>query len=445
MPFHPADSKIFSPLFSDPEIASIFSDEQYFRHWLDVEAALALSQGELDIIPMGAAQAIEAVSATLTIDMDRLRDGTARDGFPIIELVRQLRQTVGSEFANYVHYGVTTQDIMDTALVLQIRLALQYIETQLQHTIKNLAVLADRHQHTLMAGRTHSQLALPITFGYKVAGWLAPLLRHRQRLQELKSRVLVLQLGGAAGTLASFDERGVEVQSVLAKQLELDLLPMPWHTQRDGLAELANWLSLVTGSLGKMAQDIILLAQNEVGEVRESTDLTRGGSSAMPQKSNPITSELILALAKVNSEHLATMHQALIHEHERGTHAWQVEWLTLPQMFAATAVALGHATWLGANLSVNEARMSENIRASQGVMLAEAITTALTQFMPQAEAKKFVSEACQIAMDENKHLIDVILTKTTITLDWDSLRDEAHYLGSVSAFIEQVLKEARTE
>jgi 3-carboxy-cis,cis-muconate cycloisomerase len=292
-----------------------------------------------------------------------------------------------------------------------------------------------------MAGRTHTQQALPITFGFKVAGWLAPLLRDQARLHELKPRLLVVQLGGAAGTLAALGDRGIDVQAALAAELDLNVLPMPWHTQRDHLAELGGWLSLVSGSLAKMAQDILLLAQNEVGEVRESDDPARGGSSAMPQKSNPITSEWILAVARANFGHLATLHQALIQEHERGTHGLQLEWLTLPQMFACTSAAVKHALWLSESIQVDKTRMEANVRASNGLMLAEALAAALAQTMGRAEAEKLVSEAALIAVAENRNLIDVAQTKTNAALDWETLRNEAGYLGFAETFIDRVLRE----
>lgn len=442
MPITKIDSPLFSPLFSDPDIAAIFSDEQFIRHSLEVEAALARVQARLGVIPADAAEKIASSAAGLRVNFERLREGTEKDGFPIIELLRQLREQVGGEAAGYAHWGATTQDIMDTSLVLQMRAALTVIENVLQRLIKALARLADQHRHTLMAGRTHSQHALPIPFGFKVAGWLAPLLRDRQRLAEIKPRLLVVQFGGAVGTLASLGQNGLAVQEALAAELGLSILAMAWHTQRDNLAEIAGWLSLVSGSLAKMAQDIILLAQSEVDEVRESEDRSRGGSSTMPQKSNPIVSELIVTAARANASLLSAMHHALVQEHERGTHGWQVEWLTLTQMFALTAAALNKALFLSEHLVVNEARMRENVTASNGLMLAEALTFALSPIVGRAQAKQLIEEACQVVLHEKRHLVDAVREKTGAPLDWDALRDEAAYLGSAGAFIDRVLREA---
>jgi 3-carboxy-cis,cis-muconate cycloisomerase len=437
----PAESALFSTLFSDEEVAEQFSDARFVSAMLKVEMALAAVQGRLGVIPQRAAAEIANGVAGIEVDFERLSAGVEKSGVPVIELVRQLRAQVGEDAASYVHWGATSQDIMDTARVLQIKTALTGLDATLGSVVQNLARLADEHRHTLMAGRTHSQQALPITFGLKVAGWLAPLLRHRERLAEMKPRVLVVQFGGAVGTLAALGASGVEVEAALAAELNLNVAPIPWHTQRDSMAELAGWLSLVSGSLAKMAQDIILLAQSEVGELRESGDKSRGGSSSMPQKNNPVLSELIITTARTNASLLASMHQAQVQEHERATHGWQMEWLALPQMFALTATALKKALFLSQNLLVDEERMRKNLAASNGLMLAEAASYALAKAsMSKASANHLVKEACQIAMEEGRHLIDVIREKTDSPVDWVALREESAYLGSADAFIDRVLQ-----
>jgi 3-carboxy-cis,cis-muconate cycloisomerase len=438
MPFSPADSRITGVLFSDPELAAIYADEAAVAAMLRVESALAAAQGRLGVIPPAAAEAIVAAAKTVTIDYDALAAGTERAGVPVIDLVRQLRAASG-EAADYVHWGATTQDILDTATVLQARGALAALESRLDRLIANLAALAGQHRTTLMAGRTHSQQALPIPFGLKVANWLAPLLRHRDRLAQLRPRLLVVQFGGAAGTLAALGDDGPAVQRALAEALGLGVAPTPWHTQRDTLAEVAGWLSLLTGSLGKMAQDIILLAQSEVAEVRESADPGRGGSSTMPQKANPIISEVIIAAARSNAALLGSMHQAQIQEHERGTHGWQMEWLALPQMMGLTGAALAKALFLSENLVVDTARMAATVEASRGVMLAEALTFALAPALGRAEAKRLVGEAIAQATADDRHLIDVARETTDVPLDWDALADATTYFGSADLFISQVL------
>jgi 3-carboxy-cis,cis-muconate cycloisomerase len=425
--------------FVDESITSIFSDVNLMRCMVQAEVALARAEAQLNVIPSPAAEAIAQAASSFQPDWERLQIETERDGVPVTEFVRQLRAHINSDAKHYLHWGATTQDILDTALILQLREALNHLEPNLQALISHLSSLADEHRMTLMAGRTHSQQALPITFGFKVANWLAPLLRHHERLAQLRPRLLVAQLGGAVGTLAALGEMGLQVQKVFAQTLELGVPTLPWHTQRDSLAELANWLSLLTGSLAKMAQDIILMAQSEVGELSESANLTRGGSSTLPQKSNPIVSERIVAAARTNAALLGNLHQSLIQEHERATHGWQMEWLTLPHMLTLTAGALNSANFLAANLVVNKARMAENVAASNGLMLAERLSLALTPALGREHAKRAVREACETALRENRNLVDVLQARTGANLDWDALRDERNYLGATQEFIERVL------
>ena len=436
-----SSSRILAPLFADGEMTAVFSDEQLVANMVQVEAALAKVQGELGIIPAAAAQEIVAKCSTFTIDWKQLQQGMEKSGVPVINLVQQLRVWVGGEAADFVHWGATTQDILDTAVILQTRTATTLLESKLQQLMHNLAKMADAHRTTIMAGRTHSQQALPISFGLKVAGWLMPLIRHQQRLAEMKPRLLVVQLGGAAGTLAALGDRGTAVPRSLAAELNLNTTPIPWHTQRDTLVEWANWLAMVSGSLAKMAQDIILLAQTEVAEVRESGDASRGGSSTMPQKHNPIISEQIIAAARMNAALLSAMQQAAIQEHERGTHGWQMEWLSLPQMVGYTAVSINKALFLSSNLVVNKEQMQQNIANSYGLMLAEAVSFALTEQMSRTEAKRIVGEACQTAWAEKRHLLDVVREMVGDTpINWEAIPDEAHYLGEADTFIDQVLQ-----
>jgi 3-carboxy-cis,cis-muconate cycloisomerase len=435
---------VLDSLFADEEIAAIFSERRYVAEMLVVEAALATVEARLGVIPAESAKVIAERIASFRPDLGLIRLRLGDDGVPVIELVRQLREHLGGAAADDVHFGATTQDIMDTALVLQMRGALEAVEKTLGRLIDNLAAMARRHRNSVMPGRTHSQQAVPIPFGLKAAGWLAPLLRHRARLGEIRPRALAVQLGGAAGTLEPLGNRGVAVAEALAAELGLSTPPLPWHTQRDTLAEVAGWLSLVSGSLGKMAQDVILLAQTEIGEVRESAEEGRGGSSTMPQKVNPVTSEQIIAAARTNAALLGAMHQALIQEHERATSGWQMEWWTLPRMFELTASALRKAEFLSAHLDVDDARMRHNVSASNGLMLAEAVSFALSKTMSRKAAKALVTAASRTARAENRHLVDVLRGQTDAPLDWGALRDEAAHFGSAQAFIDRVLAEARS-
>jgi 3-carboxy-cis,cis-muconate cycloisomerase len=439
--FSPLDSQLYGASFTNDRVAELFTDAHHVKTMLEVEAALARVQARLGMIPKDTALEIERAAQSLEVDFVQLRVGIKNDGFPVIELMQQLRSNVSSRAADVVHFGATTQDILDTANALRIRGALEIIRELLEAVIAQLAQLARAHRGTIMAGRTHTQQALPITFGFKVAGWLAPLLRHHERLQELEPRINVVQFGGAVGTLAALGNRGLEVQHALAAELNLNQPLMPWHTQRDNIAELAGWLALVTSSLGKMAQDVLLLAQSEIAEVRESGDANRGGSSTMPQKSNPITSELILTIARMNATLLPALHYANLHEHERGTHGMQLEWLTLAQMIGLTSGALEKSVSLAENLVVNESRMLENVRASHGLMLTEALSFALAQHMPKSEAKKMSADLARQALETKQNLIELARAKITAPIDWDSLQ-ESKYLGSSDAMIDRVLEAA---
>ena len=444
------DSKIFGPLFSDEEIAGLFDDEAFLRNMLAVEGALARVESSLGIIPFSAGERISDVCKTVEMDPQLIGRGTRRDGVPVISLVKALRDAVGKEAAPYVHWGATTQDIVDTATVLQTRSALQIMERRLDLLIERQAELADRHRATVMAGRTHGQQALPISFGFKVAGWLAPLLRHRKRIAEQHSRLLQLQFGGAAGTLAALSDKGLAVMRGLSQELSLQRPVMPWHSQRDCFGEFAGWLSMLSASLAKMAQDIILLAQNEVGEVAESGGGDRGGSSSMPQKQNPIVSELIIAAARTNASLLSAIHNAMIQEHERATHGWQVEWLTFSQMILLTGGALKNALFLAENIKINESAMRENIDRANYLVLAEAAVQALSAEMPRTEAHARVKDACTVAVSKDLSLIEIIKKQygeiaPGNTIDWDALAKPENYLGQAEQLIDRVLEQVKNK
>ncbi len=325
-------------LLRDPEIEALVDDAALLRAMVDVELALVRVQARLGVIEAGAVPLLEAGLDGFVADLAGIDRGLRRSAVPVPALLEALRARVGAALGSSLHYGATSQDIVDTALVLQLRRALDLFEQRLRSTIEALITLAQAHQQTVMVARTRFQPALPTTFGLKVAGWLDPLARHLERLAQLRPRLLVVQLGGAAGTLAALGDRGLAVLQALADELSLACPAAPWHSGRDSMVELASWLTLVTGSLGKLGGDVLLLTQHEVGEVRETGG---GSSSTMPQKSNPIRSEALVTLARHNASALSGMAQAQLHLHERDGSAWQLEWLTLPPMLGATGASLG--------------------------------------------------------------------------------------------------------
>lgn len=438
MTVSPFDSAIHGALISDDEIAALFSDDAQIRAMLSVEVALARAQAETGTVPPDAAERIAAAADSLTVSPARLAAGTASAGVPVSALVSALREAAGAAAGQHVHKGATSQDIVDTALVLRLRDALSLLSVRLDTLIRTLARQADTHRDTVMAARTRWQRATPTTLGLKVAGWVAPLIRHCDRLAELRPRLLTIQLGGAAGTLAAFGPSGLDVADSLARQLTLGAPPSPWHTQRDTLVELAGWLSLVTGTIGKMGSDLVLLAQSEVDEVRAGRG---GGSSTMPQKANPVAAEILITLARWNAGCVATMHQAALQPHERDGAGWTLEWLTLPQMLVATGAALRHGFALAETMTADETRMRAHLEADGGVLLAEAAVFALLPHMTRREAETLVTEACAAVLEQGGHFVDLLAARTDAPVDWATLREPGAYTGLAQALVDRVLAE----
>jgi 3-carboxy-cis,cis-muconate cycloisomerase len=431
---------VLDPLLVDAEVAGLLGDGRLARAMVEVERALARVEGRLGVVDAAAAARIDGALAGFEPDLDDLARGTASAGVPVPALVAQLRRAVGGDAATFVHWGATSQDVVDTALVLRLRELLAVLDARLAGLIEALARLAEAHRDTPTVARTRFQQALPTTFGLKVAGWLAPLPRHRERLGQLGPRLLAVQLGGAAGNLAALGGRGVEVMEALARELGLACPAMPWHSQRDALGELASWLALVSGSLGKMGLDVLLMAQNEVGEVREAEG---GGSSTMPQKSNPVLAEALVALAGRNATLVGAMHEAALHAQERDGAAWQLEWATLPAMASTTAAALSHAGRLAGTLVVDAARMRAVLDGTGGLLLAEAVSFALSGHMPRADAQALVKAACEEALASGRDMVEVVAGRTDAAVDWAALRREAERPACASTLIDRVLGEAR--
>jgi 3-carboxy-cis,cis-muconate cycloisomerase len=347
-----------------------------------------------------------------------------------------------------VHWGATTQDIVDTATVLQIRAALAIIERDMAAVSAALARLAEKHRATPMPGRTHLQQALPITFGYKCAIWLAAMDRHIERLRELKPRVLVAQLGGAAGTLASLGDKGLDVRHEFARELKLGDPPITWHVARDAVVETVNFLGLLTGSLGKIGFDIMLMMMTELGEAFEPFASHRGASSTMPQKRNPISSEILVANAKAVRQHCGLMLDAMIQDFERATGPWHVEWMAVPESFILTAGSLAQAKFMLEGLVVDEARMRANLDLTRGLIVAEAVMMGLAPHLGRQKAHDVVYDACRDALALGRSLFDVLIANPTVSgaLDQQRLRalcDPANYLGSAPRMTDAIVRASR--
>jgi 3-carboxy-cis,cis-muconate cycloisomerase len=337
-------------LLGDEEIARHFNTEAELAAMLRFEVALAKAEAELGVIPAAAADAIAAAAASFRPDIAVLAAGTRRDGMVVPAWIAQLRRQVGEPHGQYVHFGSTSQDVLDTSLVLRLRPVLDVLASRLTAIEARLDALTRKYSSEPAMARTRMQRALPIAWGDRIAAWRAPLARHQRRLAELRPRLMVLQFGGPVGTLDKFGAHGPALAAALGKALDLPVPDLCWHSARDNLAELAGWLSLLTGSLGKIGQDVAMLAQNEIGEVT----LPGGGqSSAMHHKNNPVVPEILVTLARFNATQLSAMHQALVHEQERSGAAWTLEWMILPLMVTAAAAALAHAASLMQGIQVN--------------------------------------------------------------------------------------------
>ncbi len=437
------DSVLFRDAFGTPGMRAVFSDRALVGRYIEAEVALARAEAQCGVIPADAAERIAARSSIDGLDWDLLRQETDNVGYPILPLVHQLVKQCG-DAGRYVHWGATTQDIMDTADVLRVRAGLAIIEEDIAALRGILADLATKHRDTPMAGRTHLQQALPVTFGYKAAIWLAMFDRHAERLQQLKPRVLVGQFAGAAGTLASLGDRGLEVQQAFCEELGLGVPVTTWHVARDGFAEAVNLLGLVTGSLGKVAYDIMLMASTEFGEVYEPFVTGRGASSTMPQKRNPISSELMLAAAKGVRQHAGLMLDAMIQDFERATGPWHAEWMAVPEAFVLTAGALHQARFALGGLIVDEARMRQNLAVSKGLIVAEAVMMGLAPHTGRQEAHDMVYAACREVSEGGGTLADALARRPEVTshLDQAALRrltDPANYLGMAPQMVDRAV------
>ena len=447
MPSTMFDSAIFRDAFGSAGMREIFSDEGLIGRYVEVEVALAAAEARVGVIPKDAAAAIKKLARADAIGVAKLKAETDLVGYPIVGVVHQLAKQCG-DAGRYVHWGATTQDIMDTATVLQIRAALELVEADLAAMDAALAALAKKHRGTVMAGRTHLQHALPVTFGYKAAVWRGMIVRHRQRLEEIKPRVLVGQFAGAAGTLASLGDKGLAVHDALMEELGLGRPATPWHVARDGVVETVSLLALIAGTLAKIATDVMLMMQTEVGEAFEPFVKGRGSSSTMPQKRNPIACEFILALAKVVRQQAGLMLDAMSADHERATGPWQLEWVAIPEAFIATGGALRQARFLVEGLIVDAGRMRRNLDLTGGLIVAEAVMMALARHTGRGEAHDIVYGACRAALDKGTTLLEELERSAEVTRHFDKKRlaeltDPVNYLGSAEAMVDRALGSKR--
>lgn len=440
-------SDVADTLYGTPAMTATFAPEAHVRHMLTFEAALARAEARAGVIPPEAAAAIATACTETAVDVEALYREAAVAGTLAIPLVKLLTAQVTEAGRGYVHWGATSQDAIDTALVLQMRDGLVLIEADLLELSAACAALAEGHRRTLMAGRTLLQQAAPITFGLKAARWLSLTTRQVRALREQR-RALALQFGGAVGTLAALGDRGLQVAALLAIELDLALPDLPWHAERDRVADAAAALGVTAGAMAKIAQDVALLAQSEVGEVSEASAPGKGGSSAMPQKRNPVDAILALAAARLALGQTSVLLAAMVQEHERAIGGWQAEWAALPALFRYTAGATARVERCVAGLEIDVSRMKMNLDQSGGLLMAESLTMALASRLGRPEAQDLVKELCARAVQSERSLrataladarVRAVLTPERV----DRALDPGLYLGSADALIDRALESYR--
>ncbi|WDZ49835.1 3-carboxy-cis,cis-muconate cycloisomerase [Acinetobacter vivianii] len=448
-------SQLYTSLFYQPDVTAIFSDHALLGYMVQAEVALAKAQAQVNVIPASAAMIIEQVgqNAVEQIDMDALATATGLAGNIAIPFVKQFTALVkqqDEDASRYVHWGATSQDIIDTATILQCRDALALIEQQVQQAYQVSLKQAQQYRDQVMIGRTWLQQALPITLGHKFARWAGAFKRDLDRLHAMKERVLTAQLGGAAGSLASLQDQGSTVVQAFAAQLNLTVPACTWHGERDRMVEIASTLALIVGNVGKMAKDWSLLMQTEIAEVFEPAAKGRGGSSTMPHKRNPVAAASILAAANRVPALMASVYQSMVQEHERALGAWHAEWLAIPEIFQLCAGALERSSEVLEHMQVNADAMQRNLECTNGLIMAEAVMMALAPKLGRLNAHHLVEQACQQAVAQHQHLKTVLSHMEQVNVHFndqalDDLFNPASYLGNIQAQIDAVLHAAQGE
>jgi 3-carboxy-cis,cis-muconate cycloisomerase len=444
MPVSTIDSLIFRDLFGSPEMRKVWSDEYRTQMYLDWEAALARAQARVGVIPQGAADEITRVCKVENIDFDRYAEETLTIGYPVLGLVHQIAHLCAGDAGKYCHWGATTQDITDSATILQVKASFDLIAQDLDRAIAAGETLARKHRSTAMAGRSNLQQAVPITFGFKMARLVATLRRHRARLAEIRPRIEVFEFGGAAGTLATLGDKGFAVQAALARELGLAEPEIAWHTERDRIAEAGCFLGLLTGTLAKFATDLKLMMQTEVGEASEPYVANRGSSSTMPQKRNPISCCYIHACAATVRQGVASLLDAMVEDHERATGPWEIEWIVLPEVFTLAGGALRQAAFVLEGLEVHPEAMKKNLDMTRGLIVSEAVMMGLAPRLGRDKAHDVLYAIIHDPAMGDRSLTDMLLARKDVTdvishSEIRRLTDPENYLGLSQAMTDRIL------
>jgi 3-carboxy-cis,cis-muconate cycloisomerase len=442
-----APSSLLTPLISSAAMRAILDDRARLQRMLDFEVALARAEAAIGVIPALASDQIANAAKAERYDVKALGEEAVASGNIAIPLIKALTAEVAkadASAAGYVHWGATSQDVLDTAQVLELKAAIDALITDLNKAIDGFTALTGRHRRTAAVGRTWTQHALPMPFGLKLAGYAAALARSRERLRRLRREALVLQFGGAVGTLAALNDRGLDVAERLAALLDLPLPEAPWHSHRDRLAEVASAFAILTGTCGKIARDVSLLMQTDVAEAFEPAAPGRGGSSTMPHKRNPTAAATALAAATIAPNLLATIMAAQVQEHERALGGWQAEWPTFPALALVTSGALAAIVDIAQGLEVDSERMRVNLAQTRGLIMAEAVAFALGAKLGKPEAHRIVAEASRKAIAAKRNLQDVLAEDDQVTLSLSvgelaKLFEPMGYQGSAQTFIDRIV------
>lgn len=443
---HPMDAPLFKGLTSTPEMREIFRADGFVQAWLDVEAALAEAQAEIGMIPAEAAAAIRAKADVRLIDIARVQAHGKQTAHTLLGVLREYRANLGDPHQTWLHYGATTQDIIDSATMLTLARAHAEVERQLDALIAVLLELMRRHRDTLMVARSHGNHALPFTFGLKVAGWLDEMDRNRDRWRELKTRCLVGNLSGAIGTFAAWGDQGLEVQARTCRILGLGVPRTWWHAQRDRLAELLHGLALIAGTSARVAQEIYVSCMTEIGELTEAYTHDTVGSSTMPHKLNPIGSEWVRSLAAIVQGNAAVMDRLMTPLNERDGSVWRAEWVTVPETFCLAGAMLAQLHKVLSGLRVNAGRMRENLDMLKGVLLSERVMFVLARSMPLGDAHEVIHDISIRALEARQPMLDLLLADPRVAAACDraeleeALKPE-NYTGLSGAIVDALTRE----
>jgi 3-carboxy-cis,cis-muconate cycloisomerase len=441
---HILNSDLFRDLYSNEQMREIFSDENMIQKWINVEVALASVQANLGIIPMEAANEIQKKGKVELFNLKNLKEGLDKTWHPIVPFIHEYESLCDNGFGEYIHWGATTQDIMDTGMVLQLREAFLIIEEDLTHIVGILCDLAKKHENTVMAGRTHGQHALPITFGYKVAVWAAEINRHIERLNQIKSRVFTGNLTGAVGTLASLGEIGWVVQQEVMKKLDLNVPEISWHVSRDRIADVSSLLGMIAATFWKIANEIVQLQKTELAEVAEPFQFGKGGSSTMPQKRNPMATQTVMTMSTLVRNQSSLGLEAMLQEHERAMAPWQTEWVFISEMFQLSSGLTHHMSWILEKLEVYPKAMIENINRSKQLIMSESVMMHLAKHVGRQEAHDVVYEIAMEVYEQDATLSEVLKCNKTIKgilsdEQIDEILNPINYVGLSKKYVQHVI------